>query len=138
MHDHNEHEAETDLKEALDHLNKAEQDLAAARVAEAAAEEEIKEALEEIQEVESHHHERHFEIIIDRKNYRVEKEEMTGTELRALPVPPIGADRDLFEVVPSGPDRKIEDQESIEMRNGLRFFTAPAHINPGRVRTRYC
>jgi hypothetical protein len=56
---------------------------------------------------------------------------MTGAELRRVPTPPIGPDRDLFEVVPGGPDRKIEDIDVVEIKNGKRFFTAPAQINPG-------
>lgn len=72
-----------------------------------------------------------FRIQIDRKHYTVSQSEMTGAELRQLPEPPIGPDRDLFEVVPGGPDRKIEDAMVVEMRNGQRFFTAPAQINPG-------
>ena len=73
----------------------------------------------------------HFEIQIDRKMYRVELTHMTGLQLRALPSPPIGSDRDLFEVVPGGTDRKIGDEEVVEMRHGLRFFSAPGQINPG-------
>jgi hypothetical protein len=76
-------------------------------------------------------HEDHFEIQIDRTHYRVELKHMTGLQLRALPTPPIGPDRDLFEVVPGGTDRKIGDEEVVEMRNGLRFFSAPAQITPG-------
>ena len=72
-----------------------------------------------------------FEIHIDRVHFTVEKATMTGTELRALPTPPIGPERDLFEVVPGGTDRKIENTEAVRMRNGLRLFTAPSHINPG-------
>lgn len=73
----------------------------------------------------------HFEIQIDRTHYTVEVRSMTGLQLRSLPSQPIGPDRDLFEVVPGGTDRKIGDTEIIEMRNGLRFFSAPAQINPG-------
>ena len=72
-----------------------------------------------------------FEIQIDRVHFTVNKSTMTGAELRALPTPPIGPDRDLFEVVPGGADRKIENVDVVRMRNGLRFFTAPSHINPG-------
>lgn len=72
-----------------------------------------------------------FQIQIDRTHYTVTHAEMTGTQLRHLPEPPIGPDRDLFEVVPGGSDRKIEDTTIVEMRNGLRFFTAPSTINPG-------
>lgn len=77
------------------------------------------------------HHEVKFEIQIDRTHYRVELEHMTGLQLRALPSPPIGPDRDLFEVVPGGSDKKIGDEEVVEIRNGLRFFSAPGQINPG-------
>lgn len=72
-----------------------------------------------------------FEIKIDRTTYKVHQPELTGAELRRLPEPAIGADRDLFEVVPGGSDLKIEADTKVEMRNGLRFFTAPAQINPG-------
>lgn len=73
-----------------------------------------------------------FQIRIDRDHFTVEQDALTGAELRALPTPPIGPERDLFEVVPGGSDKKIEGATSVEMRNGLRFFTAPAQINPGR------
>lgn len=59
---------------------------------------------------------------------------MTGLELRQVPPTPIGPDRDLFEVVPGGADRKIADTDIVEIRNGKRFFTAPAQINPGSTR----
>ena len=72
-----------------------------------------------------------FQIRIDRDHYTVETEQLTGRQLRALPEPDIGLERDLFEVVPGGSDKKIELDTVVEMRNGLRFFTAPAQINPG-------
>ncbi len=75
--------------------------------------------------------ERTFEIKIDRTEYKVHHRFLTGAQLRQLPNPPIGPDRDLFEVVPGGSDKKIADGEKVEMRNGLRFFTAPTQINPG-------
>jgi hypothetical protein len=76
-------------------------------------------------------HPKTFEIKIDRTGYKVSAEVLTGSQLRALPEPDIGLDRDLFEVVPGGSDLKIEADTKVEMRNGLRFFTAPAQINPG-------
>ena len=82
---------------------------------------------------EKHHPEHHeFQIQIDRVHYTVTKRHMTGLELRHVPKPPIGPDRDLFEVIPGGTDRKIADNEVVEIRDGKRFFTAPAQINPGR------
>lgn len=77
-------------------------------------------------------HERHgFNIQIDRQHYTVDKPQMTGAELRAVPQPPIGENRDLFEVVHGNADRKIGDTEVVKIHNGQRFFTAPRHINPG-------
>ena len=73
-----------------------------------------------------------FQIQIDRTHYTVAKEQMTGSELRQVPTPPIGPERDLFEVVPGHPDRKVSENDLIEIKSGARFFTAPAHINPGK------
>ena len=82
-----------------------------------------------------------FNIQIDRNHFKVASADMTGAQLRQLPSPPIGADHDLFEVVPGGSDIKIADDQVVQMRNGLRLFTAPALINPGtrcyRARQRF-
>lgn len=75
-----------------------------------------------------------FQIQIDRVHYTVTQEFMTGAELRRVPPTPIPSDRDLFEVVPGAPDRKIADTDIVEIRDGERFFTAPAHINPGLIK----
>lgn len=80
-----------------------------------------------------HHPEHKFNIQIDRVHYEVHQAVMTGLQLRQIPKPPIGPDRDLFEVVPGGTDQKIADDQQVEIRNGKRFFTAPAQINPGKV-----
>jgi hypothetical protein len=74
-----------------------------------------------------------FQIQIDREHFTVHQEEMTGAQIRQIPTPPIGPDRDLFQVGPAHTDVKIENTTVVEMRNGLRFFTAPATINPGRT-----
>jgi hypothetical protein len=79
------------------------------------------------------HPEPKFQIQIDRTHFTVTSQQMTGEQLRHLPTPPIGPDRDLFEVVPGGSDKKIEDNDVVEIRNGMRFFTAPAQINPGEL-----
>ena len=81
---------------------------------------------------------RHFTIRIDRKEYRVPLElldrgHLTGQEIRRLADPNIGPDHDLFEVVPGGSDRKIGDEERVLIRNHMRFFSAPAVINPGAM-----
>ena len=72
-----------------------------------------------------------FRIRIDRAEYEVETEKLSGAEIRLVPPTPIPADRDLFQVVPGHPDRKIKDDDTVEMHDGLRFFTAPNTINPG-------
>jgi Multiubiquitin len=77
------------------------------------------------------HHETSFQIQIDRVHYTVHQETMTGEQLRHVPPVPIPADRDLYEVRPGEQDRLIGDADTVEIRDGLRFFTAPHHINPG-------
>lgn len=74
-------------------------------------------------------------IQIDRAPYTVREQAMTGAQIRQIPTPPIGAERDLFEVVPGAPDRKILDTTVVQLHNGQRFFTAPGQINPGLVFT---
>ena len=56
---------------------------------------------------------------------------LTGRQIRELATPPIAADRDLFEIVPGGSDRKIGDGDTVEIRDHVRFFSAPRNINPG-------
>lgn len=85
--------------------------------------------LKELEEFEERQHP--FEIKIDRNEYKVKERVLTGAQLRQLPNPHIGPERDLFEVVPGGSDKKIENEVKVKMRDGLRFFTAPAQINPG-------
>lgn len=70
-------------------------------------------------------------IKVDRAVYKVDAQQLTGFQLRQLSTPPVGSDRDLFEVVPGGSDVKVLDEQVVQMRDGLRFFTAPAQINPG-------
>lgn len=70
-------------------------------------------------------------IQIDRKHYTVDSVALTGAQLRALAEPDIGPDRDLFLVVPGGQDQKVGDEQSVPLKSGMRFFTAPGQINPG-------
>jgi len=79
-------------------------------------------------------HEHHIQI--DRVRYEVKQTQLTGAQIRNLPSPPVGPDRDLFEIVPGGTDRKIADDQVVKIHDGLRFFTAPGQINPGKVPTR--
>ena len=70
-------------------------------------------------------------IHIDRKQFKVAEEEMTGSQLRALPDPDIGPDFDLWLEVPGGEDERIENDQTVKLRRGMRFFSAHSVINPG-------
>ena len=78
---------------------------------------------------------RGFRIRIDRTEYTVTQGKLSGAELRRVPPTPVPPDRDLYLVVPGDDDRKIKDDDTVEMRDGLRFFTAPSTINPGMEST---
>ena len=72
-------------------------------------------------------------IQIDRKHYVADVDALTGAQLRALAEPDVGPDRDLFLVVPGGQDQKVGDDQEIPLKSGMRFFTAPGQINPGKL-----
>ena len=72
-----------------------------------------------------------FTIQIDRTQYEWSDEKINGAQLRRLPPTPIPPERDLFQVIPGHPDRQIKDDDTVEVHDGLRFFTAPNTINPG-------
>lgn len=77
-------------------------------------------------------HEKEFTIHIDKAMFKVSKPEMTGAELRQLPTPPVGDDRDLYLEVPGpGEDKLVEDTEIVKMKHGMHFFTVPRNITPG-------
>jgi hypothetical protein len=98
--------------------------------------EEVRREQEEARREQEEEQTSEFQIQIDRVHYTVTEDHLTGAQLRNVPPTPIGSDRDLFEVVLGGPDRKIADAEIVEIRKGMRFFTAPTQINPGCAATR--
>jgi len=72
-------------------------------------------------------------ILIDGTQYLAPHREMTGAQIRALPSPPISADRDLWLDVRGGLDRLIGDSEEVILHPEMCFFTVPKVINPGRA-----
>lgn len=73
-----------------------------------------------------------IEITIDQETFTLPKEEISAEELRALPEPDIGVDRDLYlEGKGSHDDDLIAAGENVKVKSGMHFFTAPASITPG-------
>lgn len=73
-------------------------------------------------------------IHIDRDMYKVEAHTLTAEELCGLPDPDIGADRDLYREVPGqAEDDLVQAGETVSLKDGMHFFTAPAAITPGHV-----
>jgi mannose-6-phosphate isomerase class I len=71
-------------------------------------------------------------IHIDNSEFKVEATALTGAQIRALPTPAIGQDRDLYLEVPGpGDDQLIADDQRVELKNGMHFFTTPRVITPG-------
>jgi hypothetical protein len=71
------------------------------------------------------------EIFVDKKKFEVKAGSLTGAEIRHLPQPPIGEERNLYLEVPGGEDELIKDDQRVELKNGMHFFSVPKHINPG-------
>jgi hypothetical protein len=82
----------------------------------------------------AHEQDTHIQIQIDHKHYEAPREQMTGQELRQLAQPPIGEDRDLWEVV-HGPadDIKVDAGQTVHVKSGMQFYSAPRTINPGTI-----
>ena len=78
-----------------------------------------------------HGHGKGRKVFIDKKRYRAPKDKMTGTELRALAEPPIGADRDLWLDVVDALDDLVQDDVEVDLDRCDRFFTVPRLITPG-------
>lgn len=69
-------------------------------------------------------HPQEFVIHIDDKEYKVDKSTMTGVELKAL------AGRDstyqlFLERTGNEPDELIDDNKSVDIKNGEHFYTVP-------------
>jgi hypothetical protein len=86
-----------------------------------------------ITEVEGHKP-KEIEIKIDRQKIKLPKQDLTGQILRTLAEPDIGADRDLYlEGKGHDEDQLIENDESVHLKDGMHFFSAPASIQPGHA-----
>ena len=72
-----------------------------------------------------------FSIHIDGKQYFAPTTPMTGAELRALAG--ITDAYDLFLEVPGpDPDRSIGMTDSVDLKSGMHFVSAPRELNPGQ------
>jgi Multiubiquitin len=68
-------------------------------------------------------------IHIDNKPYKTSKNPMTGAELKQLGG--IAGNYDLWQKVPGGDDKLIKDGDSVQLKNGDHFYSAPSSLNPG-------
>jgi hypothetical protein len=74
-----------------------------------------------------------YEVKIDRDRFGWDKSTISGEQLRHLPTPPIGPDRDLYEEVHAGEDKPVESNTVVTLNEDEEtcFFTAPHHVTPG-------
>jgi hypothetical protein len=77
-------------------------------------------------------HEPEIRIHIDRQPYIVHKHDLTGTELRNLPHPPIAENFDLWrEEHGDVEDQPVSPGETIHLKEDMHFYSSPNNINPG-------
>lgn len=75
---------------------------------------------------------RQVSVRIDGRSRDVEKRELTGRELRQLAGLPGAEDHDLFLEQPGlAEDRRLDDNDVVEIRDGMRFFSTPRAILMG-------
>lgn len=68
--------------------------------------------------------EKEFEIHIDSQLFKVTQAHLTGAEIKAL-VKKDSTYQLFLEGHGGNPDRLIGDNDSVEMKNGLHFYTVP-------------
>lgn len=68
-----------------------------------------------------------YRIRLDSVDYEVVFDELSGRQLRELPTPPIPHAADLFEELPNGKDRQIDNDYQVEIYSSKVFYTAPHH-----------
>lgn len=76
-----------------------------------------------------HDETRTVEIQIDNKFYKSTKNPMTGAELKSLAG--IAANYDLWKKVPGKDDHRVKNDESVVLKKGDQFYSAPSSLNPG-------
>jgi hypothetical protein len=72
---------------------------------------------------------RGVQIHIDNKGYKAAKNPMMGAELKQLGG--IAGNYDLWQKVPGSDDKLIKDPDSVQLKNGDHFYSAPSSLNPG-------
>lgn len=126
-----------ELKEAKIHLEKAEADMQAARAAEAAAEEQIRDAVQEIRKAEGEHHEIHFEV--DGEPCETTKHELTPNQIIEEFGKKSPADNYLVQITPGHTESyKGKGDIPIRMHDGMRFqivSTGPKPVSNGPIVT---
>lgn len=70
-------------------------------------------------------------IHIDKKQYKLMATSLTGRQLREIPPTHISDKYALELETPGGDDREIADDEVVELRNGMHFFSRPRNITAG-------
>lgn len=76
-------------------------------------------------------HEEHtnINIKIDTKHYKVEKDTMTGQELKTIANVP--KDYSLYLENQHGEDLQIDDITTIEIKSGMTFYSVPSRLDNG-------
>lgn len=72
-------------------------------------------------------------IYIDGAMYHAQDDRLTGAQLRTFPSPPVGSDRDIWLDIVDELDQLIEDDQVVQLKPNMRFFTVPRIINPGQA-----
>jgi Multiubiquitin len=70
-----------------------------------------------------------IKIHIDKQLREAQKTPMTGAELKILGE--VKAGLDLFQKIPGKDDKLIKDADSVDLKDGDQFYSAPSSLNPG-------
>ncbi|MEV6973243.1 multiubiquitin domain-containing protein [Kitasatospora sp. NPDC093806] len=68
---------------------------------------------------------RRITVFIDGSEYDTAHHRATPAQLRKIPNPDIPTDRAIWLDIPDAPDRRLAEDEPVDLRDGMRFFSDP-------------
>ncbi|MFF3018204.1 multiubiquitin domain-containing protein [Streptomyces sp. NPDC057939] len=80
---------------------------------------------------------RRISVFVDGHEYDIARRRATPAQLRRLPDPDIPGGTTIWLDIPDAPDRRLTEDEPVDLQDGMRFFSDPQRITILIDRHRY-
>lgn len=75
------------------------------------------------------HHDHPINFLVDKKHIDTTEDKLTGAEIKSLGS--VQAGYELWQEVPGDKDILINDNDSVDIKSGMKFFSTKPTIDPG-------